>query len=122
MPTIDEAKAWGREHAEECLKTYSDCDEILDEMRTPLLETVWVSGCWMNHMLTGAGATIDQKHNIGLCHGQRCTYCDPWQVAVDYVNEFQKTNTVADQPGWDLAERLFKEHENLEDSSDSSEN
>jgi len=110
MRTIEEAKAWGKAHEAECLKTYAACKEIPDFLRSSHMETIWVSGCWLKATLAGAGATGRQQNEIGFCHGQRCMYGDPWAIAVDYANEFEKSKAVHDRPGKELAERLIREN------------
>jgi hypothetical protein len=110
MRTIEDAKAWGKAHEAECLATYAECKEIPDFLRSPRLEAIWISGCWLKDAIASAGATDAQQGEIGFCHGQRCMYADPWESAVAYANEFERQKTVADRPGRELAERLIREN------------
>jgi hypothetical protein len=104
--TVEEAKAWGKKHEAECLKTYAKSKDIPDFLRSPRLEVVWITGCWLNEVLAEAGATKEQSDRIGFCHGQRCMFQDPWETAVAYAHEFEKHKTVKDQPGIELANSL----------------
>lgn len=111
MKTVEDAKAWSKEHEAECLKTYADCKDIPGFLRSSTrMEQIWLSGCWLNDSLITAGASDEQRQKIGFCHGQRCFFQDPWEVAVAYFNEFESNKAVKDQPGIELANELNQKH------------
>lgn len=111
MPyTVEQAKAYIKEHQAEMLKSLADSKEVPASLALmPGMQTIWCSGCWLGRHLEGAGATDQQIQDIQFAHGQRCFGGDPVAVAVAYVNEFLETKTVADKPGPELAEKINAE-------------
>lgn len=111
MFTIEQAKEWVNERREELVEGFLSCEKIPKFFRKPgcKMEDVWCSGCWMNEKLRESGATEEDVHRIGFCHGQRSFFGDPYEWAVRYVNEFIESKAIQDQPGEELADQICKE-------------
>jgi hypothetical protein len=106
MRTADEARKWMDEHREACMENYRKNRDIPDFLRSPRMELVWMSGCWLNTVLKEMGASEKEVHDIGFAQGQRSLFQDPLEVAIEYANEFEANRAVKDKPGIEFADEL----------------
>lgn len=104
--TIAHARQHVAEHLEPIMRNF-EAHPMPSWMRgCAKVEQVWQSGCWLNHVLREEGASEEEVLQIGFAHGQRSTFGDPWQWAVDYANEYARTKAVQDKPGLELADKI----------------
>jgi len=82
MKTVKDINKWLVEYRDDCMESYRTSKDVPDFLRSPKLEVVWCTGCWLNVVLGEMGATKQQIHEIGFAHGQRCLFQDPFRVAV----------------------------------------
>lgn len=115
MPKIERAEydAWRDQHHDELMKAlYASKDASVVMLRNIMpdkIEPVWESGSWLKVKLMDLGCSTRMSSNICFAHGQRCQVHDPVAVALEYVNEYATTGAVADEPGFELAERILQE-------------
>jgi hypothetical protein len=110
MKTLEDAKAWRKEHEAECLKAYVECKSIPDFFRSSRLEEIWLAGCWLKDRLVKTGMTSEQADEVTFCLGQKSVYGDPWEIAVAYANEYTTKGSIADKPGAELGLKLATEN------------
>jgi hypothetical protein len=74
----------------------------------PVPPDVWYAGCWLGRELEAAGCPDELRSDITAACGQRQAYSnDPWQTAVDTLENYKKG--VWESPGPDLALQLIHE-------------
>ena len=112
MYSVELAKSWVNKNRKELIKSLLEFKEAPDFMKKPgnPFEEVWCCGCWLNEQLKKSGATKEEIHNIGICHGQRSLFGNTYEWAVKYLNEFEENKVIKDKPGIELADEINKEY------------
>jgi len=108
--TIEEIKEYVEEHKKEMKDSLKECKEAPDFLKnSEHFWHVWTSGCWLNNMLEKAGATKEQIHDIGFCHGQRSCFGNAYEWAIKYLEQFEN-NKFTDKPGLELADKINEQY------------
>lgn len=79
---------------------------MLNRLLASKSKSLWDTGCWLQHELRALGATEGVIQSIQFAAGQRALFGDPWQVVVDYVNEYAATGDTVEKGGAELAEKI----------------
>ncbi len=113
MLTIEDAKKWASERSEMLdSDRLANQDPLLQMMNKAIPEkskNLWDSSIWLAMMLDEHGATDDQIESIQMAQGQRSLFGDPWEIAVEYANEFIATGSTKEKGGLELARKINKE-------------
>lgn len=111
--TAESAMQWAASRSGQLDKDRNECeDEVvksLNAMFPKVSKILWDSGSWLREVLGLAGATEEEIVSIQMAQGQRSTISNPWDVAVDYANEYEATGTTLEKGGAELAEKVYQE-------------
>lgn len=113
MKTIEDAKRWASENADELEADRLSCDDknvvLFNRLMPELSKTLWDSGSWLSQELRSHGADDEQVQEIQMAHGQRSFGGEAWQAAVDYANEFAANGDTKEKGGLELGIKRHKE-------------
>jgi len=111
--TIEDIQKFVAENREDLNRSLQECDEIPSFRKHAKpddhIGKMWDSGSWLSKTLRELGASDEEKEAICFAHGQRCFGGDPFEVALSYANEYADNKTTSEQPGPELAEKIFNE-------------
>lgn len=103
--TVEECKKWIEDNREQALDGLS---RNLPSLIKGRVEKIHSGGCWLEKVLKEDGANEQQVHDICFMYGQRCFGGDPYEVAVEYANQFVE-GRITEKPGAELAAKINKE-------------
>ena len=108
MHTIDEAQNWIALNKERLIAELQAETEVPDYMKKSggIFEAVYCTAGWLNGKLKEAGATEKEVQDICFMHGQRCLTSNPYDCAVNYLNQFESSK-IQEKPGLDLALKII---------------
>ena len=105
--TADDGRIWAKAHADELRKALAESKGVPDFLKKmPEICEIWNAGSWLKDKLTEAGCPHDENEDIQHVCGQRSFGSDPYKEAASLLNEYLGSGTVADKPGFELAEKI----------------
>lgn len=105
----DDVERWIADNIEMLKRTLKETDSIPEVIKSiPRIIVLWNVGCWLDYALESIGADEQTRHDVCFAFGQSSFIGEPFSLALDYADEFAEKGEVADKPGEELAERIFK--------------